>query len=329
MDRGAARSTASASSDSKSGLPRRDQLDMRDARDVMRRELLEPRALVLPDRPLPLVEPECEQAVREELARGEPLDSPDRPQLRPVPEGARESLVVIQNELAIERGAAEWLLAAHLAAAGFDERRGAAAQVRRPAPDRHRASSRGRHPPDAARGLQERRPRQAASGCRAAARAAGRRGGGGRGSPARRCRRGPEAHLHDLRPARRDAPPGARGLPVRQEGSRSSCRSSTATRPRSASTTRRASRTCDGVLDLLRRGQRALAAAQAARDPEEPPAFGRTKPIAVKVDPGRPARTTRRRSASAPTRRSSSPSWAAFDPAAAEASFTRRSLAES
>jgi hypothetical protein len=104
MDRGAG-IDGSASSDSKTIYLAETSFDMRDARDVVRRELLGHGHVVLPDRPLPLVSQECEQAVREELAKASLSIHLIGRNYGLIPEGARDSLVVIQNELAIARGA--------------------------------------------------------------------------------------------------------------------------------------------------------------------------------------------------------------------------------
>lgn len=103
MDRGAA-IDATASADARTIYLAETSFDMRDARDVVRRELLGHGHVVLPDRPLPLVGTECEQAVRDELARASLSIHLIGRNYGLIPEGARDSLVVIQNELAIERG---------------------------------------------------------------------------------------------------------------------------------------------------------------------------------------------------------------------------------
>ena len=54
--------------------------DLREQRDAIRRELQGYDAVVLPDRPLPLVGPECEEMVREQLARSVPM--PNEPDMR-------------------------------------------------------------------------------------------------------------------------------------------------------------------------------------------------------------------------------------------------------
>ena len=80
--------------------------DLRDKRDAVRRELLTLGLRVLPDQPLPLVRDECEQAIREGLAASVLSIHLVGRNYGIVPEGATQSTVVIQNELAIERAAA-------------------------------------------------------------------------------------------------------------------------------------------------------------------------------------------------------------------------------
>ncbi len=80
---------------------------MRDARDVVRRELLGHGHVVLPDRPLPLIGKECEQTVKEELAKASLSIHLIGRNYGLIPEGAKDSIVVIQNELAIARGERE------------------------------------------------------------------------------------------------------------------------------------------------------------------------------------------------------------------------------
>ncbi len=106
MDRGAGIENAPQGADSKTIYLAETSFDMRDARDVVRRELTGHGHVVLPDRPLPLVGAECEQAVRDELARSSLSIHLIGRNYGLIPEGARESLVVIQNELAIERAQA-------------------------------------------------------------------------------------------------------------------------------------------------------------------------------------------------------------------------------
>ncbi len=104
MDRGAAVEPAPPA-DSKTIYLAETSFDMRDERDVIRRELLGHGHQVLPDRPLPLVGKECEDAVREQLARSDLSIHLIGRNYGLIPEGTTESIVVIQNELAIERGA--------------------------------------------------------------------------------------------------------------------------------------------------------------------------------------------------------------------------------
>jgi hypothetical protein len=102
MDRGA-ELEAPASAEAKTVYLAETSFDMRDARDVVRRELLGHGHVVLPDRPLPLVGPECEEAVHEQPPRSCLSIHLIGRNYGLIPEGARESVVVIQNELAIER----------------------------------------------------------------------------------------------------------------------------------------------------------------------------------------------------------------------------------
>lgn len=80
--------------------------DLRDKRDTVKRELAGHGYEVLPDRPLPLVAPECEALVREQLGRSRMSVHLIGRNYGVVPEGARESIVALQSELAVERGAA-------------------------------------------------------------------------------------------------------------------------------------------------------------------------------------------------------------------------------
>jgi hypothetical protein len=80
--------------------------DLREKRDAVRRELQTLGLTVLPDQPLPLVKEECEQAIREGLARCVMSIHLVGRNYGLVPEGATQSTVVMQNELAIERAAA-------------------------------------------------------------------------------------------------------------------------------------------------------------------------------------------------------------------------------
>ncbi len=79
--------------------------DLREQRDVVRRELQGYDAVVLPDRPLPLVGPECEEMVREQLARASLSIHLIGRNYGIVPEGETRSTVVLQNDLAIARSA--------------------------------------------------------------------------------------------------------------------------------------------------------------------------------------------------------------------------------
>jgi hypothetical protein len=80
--------------------------DLREERDVIKRELLGHGHTVLPDRPLPLVGPECVDAIREQLDRSRLSIHLIGKNYGLIPEGVSESIVVLQNELAIERGTA-------------------------------------------------------------------------------------------------------------------------------------------------------------------------------------------------------------------------------
>lgn len=80
--------------------------DLRDQRDTIRRELQGYDAEVLPDRPLPLVGPECVEAVREQLGRCSLSIHLIGRNYGIVPEGETRSTVVLQNDLALERDAA-------------------------------------------------------------------------------------------------------------------------------------------------------------------------------------------------------------------------------
>lgn len=80
--------------------------DLREKRDAVRRELQAQGLRVLPDQPLPLVKDECEQAIRDGLDRTMLSIHLVGKNYGLVPEGATQSTVVIQNELAIERAAA-------------------------------------------------------------------------------------------------------------------------------------------------------------------------------------------------------------------------------
>lgn len=80
--------------------------DLKEQRDSIKRDLQEHGWTVLPDRPLPLYGPECEALVREQLGRSSLSIHLVGQNFGVVPEGQTESVVVLQHELAIERGAA-------------------------------------------------------------------------------------------------------------------------------------------------------------------------------------------------------------------------------
>jgi hypothetical protein len=90
--------------DSKAVYLAETSFDLREERDVIRRELLGHGLTVLPDRPLPLVGPEVEDAVTEMLDRCSMSIHLIGKNYGLIPEGATESIVVMQNELAIQRG---------------------------------------------------------------------------------------------------------------------------------------------------------------------------------------------------------------------------------
>lgn len=77
--------------------------DVREQRDVIRRDLLQHGFAVLPSTPLRPVAADIEAAVRDDLARCTMSIHPIGKNYSLVPEGATSSLVEIQNELAIER----------------------------------------------------------------------------------------------------------------------------------------------------------------------------------------------------------------------------------
>jgi hypothetical protein len=80
--------------------------DLRDRRDAVRRELLGQGYSVLPDQPLPLVEPDFSKAVREHLGKCKLSVHMVGENYGVVPDDTTESIVVLQHELAIERAAA-------------------------------------------------------------------------------------------------------------------------------------------------------------------------------------------------------------------------------
>ncbi|NIQ59513.1 MAG: hypothetical protein GWN71_41060, partial [Gammaproteobacteria bacterium] len=77
--------------------------DLRDARDRLKRELLERGHVVLPDRPLPLVGPQLESAVRDCLERCVLSIHLVGSVYGLVPEGAEHSVVELQNSIAAAR----------------------------------------------------------------------------------------------------------------------------------------------------------------------------------------------------------------------------------
>ena len=80
--------------------------DLREKRDAIRRELQTQGLQVLPSQPLPHVKDECEQAIREALAQTVLSIHLVGRNYGLIPEGATQSTVVMQNELAIERAEA-------------------------------------------------------------------------------------------------------------------------------------------------------------------------------------------------------------------------------
>jgi hypothetical protein len=79
--------------------------DLREQRDVIRRDLQQQGYTVLPAEPLPQVALEAAAAVRADLARSSLSIHPLGRHYGLMPEGSRTSLVEMQNELAIERAA--------------------------------------------------------------------------------------------------------------------------------------------------------------------------------------------------------------------------------
>jgi hypothetical protein len=79
--------------------------DLRDERDSIRRELQQHGYTVLPAFSLPIVEPDLRSAVQEELDRSQFSIHLVGEHYSLVPEGSVESLVEIQNDLAVERAA--------------------------------------------------------------------------------------------------------------------------------------------------------------------------------------------------------------------------------
>ena len=80
--------------------------DLRDRRDAIKRELQEHGYAVLPDQPLPLDGPKCVALVRDQLARCRLSVHMIGQNYGIVPEGATDSMVALQHELAVERAAA-------------------------------------------------------------------------------------------------------------------------------------------------------------------------------------------------------------------------------
>lgn len=78
--------------------------DLRAERDALKREIQGQGFAVLPDRPLPLVGDELAATVREQLGRCRLSIHLIGRGYGVVPDGATESVVALQNELAIERG---------------------------------------------------------------------------------------------------------------------------------------------------------------------------------------------------------------------------------
>ena len=77
--------------------------DLRERRDMIRRELQGNGYAVLPDQPLPLVGAECTAVVREQLARCRLSVHMIGRNYGVVPEGATQSMVALQHELAVAR----------------------------------------------------------------------------------------------------------------------------------------------------------------------------------------------------------------------------------
>ena len=86
--------------------PRRDHRGAEEEREAMKRDLVQHGYTVLPTHPLPLSAHELEAAVREDLERCRLSIHMVGRTYSLVPEGALNSVVELQNELAIERAAA-------------------------------------------------------------------------------------------------------------------------------------------------------------------------------------------------------------------------------
>lgn len=78
--------------------------DLREERDAIRRELQQRGCTVLPARPLPLSAPEATAVIQDDLDRCEMSIHMVGRHYSLVPEGGVESLLEVQNDLAIERG---------------------------------------------------------------------------------------------------------------------------------------------------------------------------------------------------------------------------------
>jgi hypothetical protein len=79
--------------------------ELEDQREAIKRDLAQHGFMVFPDRPLPLAASAMQAAVREDLASCRMSIHMVGKTYSMVPEGGRESLVELQNELAIERAA--------------------------------------------------------------------------------------------------------------------------------------------------------------------------------------------------------------------------------
>jgi hypothetical protein len=101
------------STDEISGVPAKGQgavfladttVDLRDAREAIRRDLQQHGYTVLPARGLPLVASEMKSSLEEDLAQSRMSIHPIGKHYGVIPEGSNVSIEEIQNELAIERG---------------------------------------------------------------------------------------------------------------------------------------------------------------------------------------------------------------------------------
>jgi hypothetical protein len=102
----AATATSAASATEKAVYLAETTYDLREKRDAIRRELQTQGLQVLPSQPLPHVKDECEQAIRDALAQSVLSIHLVGRNYGLIPEGATQSTVVMQNELAIERAEA-------------------------------------------------------------------------------------------------------------------------------------------------------------------------------------------------------------------------------